>query len=84
MPLLASADEKKRRAKINQIKHAKITKKEKQRNKTSRVNKQENWSKMSRQYEMQACLCHSLASLSEGLNYSEKKKNNPQKRDQKI
>ena len=41
MPLLASADEKKRRAKINQIKHAKITKKEKQRNKTSRVNKQE-------------------------------------------
>ena len=27
MPLLASADEKKRRAKINQIKHAKITKK---------------------------------------------------------
>jgi len=41
MPLLASADEKKRRAKINQIKHAKITKKEKQGNKTSRVNKQE-------------------------------------------
>lgn len=42
MPLLASADEKKRRAKINQIKHAKITKKRKlQRNKTSRVNKQE-------------------------------------------
>ena len=28
---------------------------------------------MSRQYEMQACPCHSLASLSEGLNYSEKK-----------
>lgn len=23
---------------------------------------------------MQACLCHSLASLSEGLNYSEKKR----------
>lgn len=37
---------------------------------------------MSRQYEMQACLCHSLASLSEGLNYSEKKeKNYPQKRE---
>ena len=36
---------------------------------------------MSRQYEMQACLCHSLASLSEGLNYSEKKKNDPQKRE---
>jgi hypothetical protein len=36
MPLLASADEKKRRAKINQIKHAKITKKRK----TKKQNKQ--------------------------------------------
>ena len=36
---------------------------------------------MSRQYEMQACLCHSLASLSEGLNYSEKKeKQSPEAR----
>ena len=30
---------------------------------------------------MQACLCHSLASLSEGLNYSEKKeKQSPEAR----
>jgi len=41
MPLLASADEKKEEQKLIKLNTRKLQKKEKQRNKTSRVNKQE-------------------------------------------